>query len=75
MLEILSATGSATGVSYSDLFCEVMAFPLVTPNDLVSWLSALEPNIEIRLAGSARRRKPLPLEDDRVVVINSNALR
>lgn len=74
ILTILRANTSAEGVAYSDLFCEAMAFPLVRPNDLVNWLMALKPNIEFRLAGSSSRRKPLPSEDDHVVVLNAKAL-
>jgi hypothetical protein len=62
------------GVEYKKLFCEAMFFPLVTPNDLVKWLRALEPNIEITLDGVPSRKKPKPSEDYRVVVINSKAL-
>jgi three-Cys-motif partner protein len=54
------------GVSYSDLFCEAMAFPLVTPLDLRTCLKSLEDAVEIRLTGSKHRRDPSPTEDDRV---------
>jgi three-Cys-motif partner protein len=49
ILTVLRANTSARGVAYADLFCEAMSFPLVTPNDLVEWLRALEPNIRIDL--------------------------
>lgn len=52
-LEVLRANSVTGGVPYADLFCEAMAFPLVTPNDLVSWLAELKPNVEVRLAGSS----------------------
>jgi hypothetical protein len=52
-----------------------MAFPLVTPDDLVSWLTAWGPNVKLDLVGSARRRKPSALNEDRVIVINPNSLR
>lgn len=74
VLNVLRANTSTGGVAYADLFCEAMAFPLVTPNDLVEWLRALGPNIEIRLAGVPSRKKPKPSEDYRVFVINSKAL-
>lgn len=74
VLKILRENASAGSVAYADLFCEAMAFPLVTPNDLVEWLRALEPNIEIRLAGAPSRKKPKPSEDYSVVVINPKAL-
>jgi three-Cys-motif partner protein len=74
VLKVLRANTSAGGVAYADLFCEAMAFPLVTPNDLVKWLKALEPNVEIRLAGIPSRKKPRPSEDYRVFVMDSKAL-
>jgi hypothetical protein len=74
VLKLLRANTSAAGVDYSDLFCEAMAFPLVTPNDLIGWLMALKPNIDLRLAGSSSRKKPSPSKDDRVVVLNAMAL-
>lgn len=75
VLKSLRANTSARGVSYADLFCEAMAFPLVTPNDLVGWLKALEPNIKITLADVPTKKKPKPSEDYRAVVINSKALK
>jgi len=74
VLSVLRDNISAGGVAYADLFCEAMAFPLVTPSDLVTWLMELKPHIELRLAGSSSRRKPSPSEDDRIFVINSTAL-
>ncbi|HVM48097.1 MAG TPA: three-Cys-motif partner protein TcmP [Candidatus Acidoferrum sp.] len=75
VIEILSAKSPASSVPYSELFCEAMAFPLVTPDDLETWLRTLEPSIEIRLAGSARRRKPSPSEEDGVLVRKPDSLR
>jgi len=75
MLQILSAKPAQSELLYSDLFCELMAFPLVTPDDLAGWLTTSEPNIKLKLAGSSKRRKPSPLKDDRVVVINPMSLR
>jgi three-Cys-motif partner protein len=74
VLKTLSENASAGTVAYADLFCEAMAFPLVTPNDLLEWLMALKPNIEIRLAGVPSRKKPKPSEDYSVAVINPKAL-
>lgn len=74
VLQALRANTSAGGVAYADLFCEAMAFPLVTPDDLIKWLIELKPNVEFRLTGSSSRRKPSPAEDDRIVVLNSKAL-
>lgn len=74
VLKVLSGNTPAEGVPYKDLFCEAMAFPLVTPDDLVDSLRALEPHVKISLAGSQLRKKPSPLQEDRVVVLNARAL-
>jgi len=75
VIEVLAGKSPSGSVPYADLFCEAMAFPLVTPDDLESWLRALEPGIEIRLAGSSRRRKPSPSEKDSVLVRKPDSLR
>jgi three-Cys-motif partner protein len=75
VIEVLSAQSPSASVPYAELFCEAMAFPLVTPDDLESWLRALEPSIEMRLAGSSRRRKPSPSEKDSVLVRKPDSLR
>jgi three-Cys-motif partner protein len=69
LVQILAASKAQSYHSYANLFCEAMAFPLVTPDDLVNWLKNLEPHIELKLSGSPRRQKPSPLQDDRVVVV------
>ncbi|MDQ6632010.1 MAG: hypothetical protein M3Y82_09665, partial [Verrucomicrobiota bacterium] len=66
--------GKGAGVSYSDLFCEAMAFPLVTPIDLRSWMTAFGDAIEVRLAGSGKRREPSPVEDDRIFLKDPTGL-
>ncbi len=75
VVEILATSKAQTRYFYSDLFCEAMAFPLVTPDDLVNWLKNLEPNIRLDFSGSTQRRKPSPLQNDKVVVIAPNRLR
>jgi three-Cys-motif partner protein len=55
------------GVPFAELFCDAMAFPLVTPIDLHGWLSQWNDAIELRLAGD-KRKKPSPDHDDRVVL-------
>lgn len=52
------------GVSYSDLFCEAMAFPLVTPTDLRSWIQSFGDAIKVHLARSTRRRELSPVEEE-----------
>ncbi len=74
VIAILTASRGSAGVEYKELFCEAMFFPLVTPDDLVQWVKALEPNIKITLGGVPSRKKPKPSEDYRVIVINSKAL-
>ena len=74
VIKILRGNTSSS-VAYSDLFCEAMAFPLVTPNDLIKWLEELRPNLEFKLAGAPSRRKPSPAEDDKIIILNSRALR
>jgi three-Cys-motif partner protein len=73
--EILLENTTSKGIAYSDLYCEAMAFPLVTPDDLFNWLCELEPNIKISLTGSGKRKKPSPGEDDRIGVLDSSGLR
>lgn len=75
VIDILRSRCAAARLPYADLFCEAMAFPLVTPEDLEGWLRALEPNVQLHLVGSSRRRKPSPVEDDSVSVNSPQALR
>ena len=62
------------GVPYSDLFCEAMAFPLVTPTDLRAWVTGFGNAVQLRLAGSSKRRDPSPFEDDWVTVKQAGEL-
>ena len=75
MLQVLSSMRPGSKVHYSTLFCEAMAFPLVTPDDLFGWLSNLEPSIKLDLEGSSRRQKFLPLKEDWILVIDPKSLR
>jgi three-Cys-motif partner protein len=63
-----------SGITFADLFCAAMTFPLVTPGDLQGWLRDFEPLIEVRLAGSSHRRKPSALENDRIFVLDRKML-
>jgi three-Cys-motif partner protein len=74
VVEALWRSAPKETIPYENLFCEAMAFPLVTPEDLIDWLKDMEPNIEIRLAGP-RRRKLSPLKEDQIIVINRERLR
>jgi hypothetical protein len=75
IIALLADCRGPAGVEYQKLFCEAMFYPLVTPEDLVEWIRALEPNIRITRGGVSSKRKPSPAEDDRVVVLNSNQLK
>lgn len=74
IITLLLANKSRSGMRYSDLFCEAMAYPLISENDLVNWLKSLEPSVQIVLSGTAHRRKPSPLEDDTVVITDRSRL-
>jgi three-Cys-motif partner protein len=74
VMAVLKATSGPAGVEYKKLFCEAMFYPLVTPDNLVQWIRALEPNIKVTLDGVSSTKKPKPSEDYRVVVINPKAL-
>lgn len=75
LFALLAKKTGPSGFAYSDLFCQVMAYPLVTPDDLIKWLDELKGAVRIVLAGSGRRHKPSPMQDDRIVVIDSIAPR
>ena len=75
VLEILTSIPPQSKVHYSKLFCEAMAFPLLTPEDLLGWLTALEPHIQLSFAKSLRRRKFIPLEDDWILVVDPTSVR
>jgi hypothetical protein len=54
-------------VSYDELYGKAMAFPLVRQSDIDDFLLALAPNIELKLAGT-RRKKPMLFRGDYVIV-------
>lgn len=59
-------------VLYEDLFCEAMAFPLVTPADLREWLEELQPHIQIH---PIEGRKLSPSRADFVTIIDRTQLK
>jgi len=65
---------SDAGIAFSELFCEAMAFPLVTPGDLQDWLDEFKPAIHVILSGSTKRKKPSATEDDRIILVDSHML-
>lgn len=73
LIKVLS-TDRQSVFPYDDLYGQAMAFPLVTAIDLEKLLRALEPALEIQLEGS-RRKKPSLFHNDRIVVLNSKALK
>jgi three-Cys-motif partner protein len=76
VLQVLKENTDPSGARYENLFCEAMAFPLVTPTDLDNWLTDLAPHVELNLAPSKnRRKKPSPAYDDRVLVIDIEGLK
>ena len=58
---------------YLNLYCEAMAFPLVTRSDLNGWLTAFAPAVRIELEGS-NRRVPSINHNDLVIVENAEDL-
>jgi three-Cys-motif partner protein len=60
---------------YSELFCVAMAYPLVTPEDLHSWVVTL-PGVKLTLGGE-KRRTPSPDENkgDYATATDAGALR
>lgn len=62
-------------IKYEELFCKCMAFPLVTPDDLESWLLELGNLIEIKLAPPRSRRKLSAENADTVLVKDPISLR
>jgi protein gp37 len=64
----------ATGVAFGDLFCDAMAFPLVTPADLNGWLTQWRSAVELRLEGE-RRKKISPDHNDFVIATDTDQLR
>jgi three-Cys-motif partner protein len=75
VLNVLSSKRRLTEMLYEDILCEAMEYPLVAPDDLINWLEALKPDLEIQLAGTGRRKKPNALQGDRVVIKNPGGLR
>ncbi len=78
VVEVLRSNDAAEGVLYKKLFRAAMAFPLVTPEGLIHWLQSREPYLKIIFQFSETRkkpRKPSPMYNDRVIVVNSKGLK
>jgi three-Cys-motif partner protein len=72
VIECLKKTSRAR-IPYAKLFCEAMAFPLVTPDDLLSWLDELDPYIELHPAEGHKKLSPTR-DADYVTVIDRHRL-
>lgn len=71
VIDKLLKQASRSEVLYSDLFCDSMAFPLVNPEDLQSWLEVLRDRGAVRIdLDPLSRRKPSASKNDRIAVIN-----
>lgn len=60
-------------VPFCRLFCEAMAFPLVTRDDLLTWLDNFVPYIELHPAQGHKKLSPAR-EDDYITIIDRNRL-
>lgn len=59
-------------VPYETLFCEAMAFPLVTPEDLLGWLGGFGQNIELH--PTKGHKKLSPSRPDYITIIDRHHL-
>lgn len=66
ILNALRSHGRAT-MSYDEVYGNAMAFPLVTQSDLDAILQSLSPNVQLKLAGT-RRKKPALFKGDYVIL-------
>lgn len=71
VIEYLKRTSRAN-VPYWKLFCEAMAFPLVTPADLLTWLDEFHPYIELHPVEG--HKKLSPARDDYITIIDRHRL-
>lgn len=60
-------------VPYWKLFCEAMAFPLVTPADLLSWLANLDPYVKLHPTEGHKKLSPRR-DGDHVSIIDRDSL-
>jgi three-Cys-motif partner protein len=72
LLDMLKSA-PAGKLPYLDLYCEAMAFPLVTRADLNTWLTSFAPVVRVEL-DSANRRVPSIDHNDFVIVDQPNRL-
>jgi len=54
-------------MSYDEVYGNAMGFPLVTQSDLDTILQSLSPNVQVKLAGT-RRKKPALFKGDYVII-------
>jgi three-Cys-motif partner protein len=72
VIRVLLSHHGADPIPYRNLFALAMEFPLITPEDLIAGIKDL-PSIKLSLEG-ARRRTPSVDMDDRVEIVDRNAL-
>jgi three-Cys-motif partner protein len=72
VIESLKKTPQAK-MPYWKLFCEAMAFPLVTPDDLLTWLDEFDPYIELHPATGHKKLSPTR-DDDYITIIDRHRL-
>lgn len=80
VMQRLASCQKGEVVRYTEVFCEAMAFPLVRPEDLQTWITDLQKNcgaVELTLPGSGRRWKADPSEKskDTVTVVDPAVLK
>jgi three-Cys-motif partner protein len=70
------ADSNRTVLSYTEIYGEAMAFPLVTPRDLQQWLTELRDKGALKILWDGANRKKLSwLKKDSIVVTNTQLLR
>lgn len=72
--QTLLTNKNSAGVPYENLFAAALALPLVSQRDLDEWLISLHPAVTIKLGSPKSRRKPSLFKDDRVVVVDRDAV-
>jgi hypothetical protein len=71
--KILDTTGPI-GTGYPALFCEAMAFPLITPDELLAFVQSLQPAAVLKLSPDGRRKPRAGNNNDRVWLRDRDAL-
>jgi hypothetical protein len=75
VMELLVRIDQGGQAAYSELFCEAMAFPLVTPADLDSLIKDIGDAVKLCFAGDIKGKKGSPERRDMVEVTDARLLR